>query len=161
VPTELAAGLLWRRLFGLNQPYRGLMVNICCGRDNGEALDPNQVTLAQDRVLRLLFQAAALDLAALSDTGILETVILHLIDLQDRIMKILWIDFFKGLFTLLAKEHLTAEVRDYLRRLTLQAIQQEPGLEDDLRRLPSRTAEEERDTLRIFIESVMGWSLES
>lgn len=175
-------GALWHRLFRDPSLYIHLY-SLPRGKDvfSGADLTPNQTSLAQGRILRILPRLAALDFAAVTNppqptlgpvpsqaadagidtsTGLLQLAALHMVDRDDVLMHRNLIHFFEGLLSLLRlRVDMGGPERDLIVRtmtgLLADATANDATLRDALRSLPDRTVREEMDALRAFVDQVL------
>lgn len=176
-------GLMWRRVLQDRDIY-GTILALCSAGPHQRAADddaddvqsPNQLTLAQGRLLRLVPRLAALNLAAVSRTefpdlqarfaqthahgdteegGLLHFVGLHMIDPEDMLMQLTRIDFFETLLSIQRVTPFSAFKMETLRRLLRDATRDDEALKTAILSLPDRTVPEEAGELRTFTTSLL------
>ncbi|KAI1151532.1 hypothetical protein F4825DRAFT_451410 [Nemania diffusa] len=165
-------GFMWRRIFHDRDVY-GLVLSLC---SNGPLQDaegrptPQQLSLAQGRLLRVLPRLSALNFAAVTRTdfpelhrkytsaeatgGLLFFAALHMIDKEDVLMHLSLVDFFETLLSIQRITPFSTYKMDTLRKLYREATQQDDTLRTAILSLPERTVPEEADELRQFIHAI-------
>ncbi|KAI0423618.1 hypothetical protein F5Y09DRAFT_336444 [Xylaria sp. FL1042] len=165
-------GFMWRRIFNDRDVY-GLILSLCSPGPHQSAeggLTPQQLSLAQGRLLRLLPRISAYNLGAVSKTnfpdlhqryltsetpgGLLYFAALHMIDKEDILMHLSLVDFFERLLSIQRITPPSAFKMDILRKLYREVAEQDETFNNVILSLPDRAIPEEADALRQFIHDV-------
>ena len=166
-------GFMWRRIFNDRDIY-GLILSLCSNGPHHDAkggLSPQQLSLAQGRLLRLLPRLSAYNLSAISRTnfpdlhqqcwntypagGLLYFATLDMIDKEDILMHLSLVDFFERLLSIQRITPPSSFKMDTLRDLYRRLVtSQDDTLHSVIQSLPDRTIPEEADALRQFIHDV-------
>ncbi|KAI0114382.1 hypothetical protein GGR51DRAFT_546522 [Nemania sp. FL0031] len=166
-------GFMWRRIFHDRDLY-GLLLSRCSNGPHHDAqeeeLTPQQLSLAQGRLLRVLPRLSALNFSAVTRTdfpelhrqyanaeatgGLLSFAALHMVDKQDMLMHLSLIDFFETLLSVQRITPFSTYKVDTLRKLYQEATKQDHALRNAILSLPERTVPEEADELRQFIRDI-------
>ncbi|KAI0193904.1 hypothetical protein F4808DRAFT_453176 [Astrocystis sublimbata] len=165
-------GAMWRRIFQDREIYDLILSSCSHGphQDTDEGLAPEQVSLAQGRLLRLLPRLSALNIAAVTKShfpelhqeyassegvgGLLYFAALGMIDMQDMLMHLTLIDFFESMLSIQRITPFSAYKMDTLRTLYREATKNDDRLKNAILTLPERTIPDEADELRKFIHDV-------
>ncbi|KAJ8124582.1 hypothetical protein O1611_g9058 [Lasiodiplodia mahajangana] len=163
---------MWRRIFHDRDVYGFLLSRCSNGLHHGadDGLTPQQLSLAQGRLLRVLPRLSALNFAAVTRTdfpelhqqyenaeatgGLLHFAALHMVDKEDMLMHLSLIDFFETLLSIQRITPFSTYKMDILRKLYREATKQDVALRNAILTLPERTVPEEADELRQFIRDV-------
>jgi hypothetical protein len=165
-------GFMWRRIFYDRDIY-SLVISLCSNgpHQNVEGgLTPQQLSLAQGRLLRVLPRLSALNFTAVTKTdfpelnqryansegdgGLLHFAALRMIDKEDVLMHLSLVDFFETLLSIQRITPFSTYKLNTLRRLYREAIREDDALKKAISSLPERTVPEEADELRRFIHDV-------
>ncbi|KAI8953135.1 hypothetical protein F4801DRAFT_588509 [Xylaria longipes] len=165
-------GSMWRRIFYDRDIY-GLILSLCSNGPHQSAeggLAPQQVSLAQGRLLRILPRLSALNFAAVTKShfpelyqryansqgvgGLLYFAALDMIDKEDVLMHLSLVDFFETMLSIQRVTHFSTYKMHTLRTLYLEASKQDDTLKNAILSLPERTVPEEADVLRRFIHDI-------
>ncbi|KAI0451376.1 hypothetical protein F5B21DRAFT_516779 [Xylaria acuta] len=165
-------GSMWRRIFHDRDVY-GLILSLCSDGPHQSAeggLTPQQLSLAQGRLLRILPRLSALNIAAVTKSrfpelhqryansegvgGLLYFAALDMIDKEDVLMHLSLIDFFESTLSIQRLTPFSTYKMDTLRMLYREASKQDDALRNAILSLPERTVPEEADELRRFIHDV-------
>ncbi|KAH8157528.1 hypothetical protein CIB48_g10716 [Xylaria polymorpha] len=165
-------GSMWRRVFHDRDVY-GLILSLCSNGPHQTAEDafaPQQLTLAQGRLLRILPRLSALNIAAVTKShfpelhkqyansdgvgGLLYFATLDMVDKKDALMHFSLIDFFETLLSIQRLTPFSSYKMDTLRTLYREATKQDDALKNAILSLPERTVPEEADELRRFIHDI-------
>ncbi|KAI0903349.1 hypothetical protein F4823DRAFT_629475 [Ustulina deusta] len=171
-PNSPGQGFMWRRIFNDRDVY-GLILSSCSHGPHQSAeggLTPQQLSLAQGRLLRLLPRLSACNLGVIARTnfpdlhqryinsetpgGLLYFAALHMIDKEDILMHLSLIDFFERLLSIQRITPTSTFKMDILRKLYREVAEQDDTFDNVIRSLPDRTIPEEADALRRFIHDV-------
>ncbi|KAK5633780.1 hypothetical protein RRF57_009494 [Xylaria bambusicola] len=166
-------GFMWRRIFNDRDVY-GLILSLCSKGPHQDAeggLTPQQLSLAQGRLLRLLPRLSAYNLAAITRTnfpdlhqqymnsdapgGLLYFAALHMIDREDILMRLSLVDFFERLLSIQRITPPSTLKLDTLRKLYRTVAAQDETFSTVIQSLPDRTIPEEADALRQFIHKII------
>ncbi|KAI1418800.1 hypothetical protein F5Y12DRAFT_789579 [Xylaria sp. FL1777] len=166
-PSPPGQGFMWRRIFNDRDVY-GLILSLCSSGQSG--LTPQQLSLAQGRLLRLLPRVSAYNLGIVSRTkfpdlhqryihseapgGLLYFAALHMIDRNDVLMHLSLIDFFERLLSIQRITPASTFKMDTLRKLYREVAEQDGTFDSVILSLPDRTIPEEADALRRFIHDI-------
>ncbi|KAI0508892.1 hypothetical protein F5B22DRAFT_658806 [Xylaria bambusicola] len=165
-------GFMWRRIFNDRDVY-GLILSLCSKgphHDVEGGLTPQQLSLAQGRLLRLLPRLSAYNLATIARTnfpdlhqqsmnseapgGLLYFAALHMIDRDDILMHLSLVDFFERLLSIQRITPPSTFKMETLRKLYREVAAQDKTFSTVIQSLPDRTIPEEADALRQFIHEV-------
>ncbi|KAI0467657.1 hypothetical protein F4859DRAFT_506604 [Xylaria cf. heliscus] len=165
-------GSMWRRIFHDRDVY-GLILSLCSNGPHQAAeggLTPQQLSLAQGRLLRILPRLSALNIAAVTQSrfpelhrrytnsdgvgGLLYFAALDMIDKEDVLMHLSLIDFFEAMISIQRITPFSTYKMDTLRTLYREASKQDNTLKNAIMSLPERTVPEEADELRRFIHEI-------
>ncbi|TRX93605.1 hypothetical protein FHL15_005577 [Xylaria flabelliformis] len=162
-------GAMWRRIFHDRDVY-GLILSLCSNGPHQNAEPPQQLSLAQGRLLRILPRLSALNLAAVTKShfpelhrryansegvgGLLYFAALHMIDKEDILMHLSLIDFFETMISIQRITPFSTYKMDTLRTLYREASKKDDMLKNAILSLPERTVPEEADELRQFIHDI-------
>jgi hypothetical protein len=165
-------GFMWRRIFHDRDIY-GLVLSLCSNGPHQSAasgLTPQQLSLAQGRLLRILPRLSALNFNAVTKTdfpelherytdsegagGLLHFVALHMIDKEDVLMHLSLVDFFESLLSIQRITPFSTYKLDTLRKLYREATKEDATLRGAILSLPERTVPDEADELRQFIHDI-------
>ncbi|KAI0399736.1 hypothetical protein F4802DRAFT_588279 [Xylaria palmicola] len=165
-------GFMWRRIFHDRDIY-DLILSLCSNGPHQTAeggLTPQQLSLAQGRLLRILPRLSALSLPAVTKTdfpelhqryansegagGLLFFAALNMVDEEDVLMHLSIIDFFETLLSIQRITPFSTFKMDTLRKLYQNATQQDDDLKMAILSLPERTVPEEADELSRFIRDI-------
>ncbi|KAI0188652.1 hypothetical protein EV127DRAFT_119272 [Xylaria flabelliformis] len=169
VRKPLGQGAMWRRIFHDRDVY-GLILSLCSNGPHQSAETPQQLSLAQGRLLRILPRLSALNLAAVTKShfpelhqqyansegvgGLLYFAALDMIDKEDILMHLSLIDFFETVISIQRITPFSTYKMDTLRTLYRKASKQDDMLKNAILSLPERTVPEEADELRRFIHDI-------
>ncbi|KAI1413902.1 hypothetical protein F5Y13DRAFT_24970 [Hypoxylon sp. FL1857] len=159
-------GLVWRRIFHDRDIY-DLILSLC----RGNTLSPQQQSLAQGRLLRVLPRLAALNFRAVTWTdftdlnqryanfsgngGLLHFAALSMIDKEDMLVHLNLIDFFEALLSIQRITPFSTYKMDILTKLVKDATAQDNVLKAAILTLPERTVPEEAEDLSRFIQEIL------
>lgn len=165
-------GFMWRRIFHDSDVY-GLILSLCSDGPHQrveDGLTPQQISLAQGRLLRVLPRLTALNFLAVTKTnfpephqqyaksegagGLLFFAALHMIDKEDVLMHLNLIDFFEAFLSIQRVTPFWAYKMDTIRSLYREATRQDDALKNAILTLPERTVPDEADALRQFIHDI-------
>jgi hypothetical protein len=165
-------GFMWRRIFHDCDVY-GLILSLCSDGPHQRiegGLTPQQISLAQGRLLRVLPRLTALNFLAVTKTnlpephqqyakseavgGLLFFAALHMIDKEDVLMHLSLIDFFEAFLSVQRITPFSTYKMDTLRTLYREATRQDDALRNAILTLPERTVPDEADELRQFIHDI-------
>ncbi|KAI3319536.1 hypothetical protein HD806DRAFT_539230 [Xylariaceae sp. AK1471] len=165
-------GFMWRRIFHDRDIY-GLVLSLCSNGPHQSATDgltPQQLSLAQGRLLRILPRLSALNFNAVTKTdfpelheryansegagGLLHFAALHMIDKEDVLMHLSLVDFFESLLSIQRITPFSTYKLDTLRKLYREATREDATLKNAILSLPERTVPDEADELRHFIHDI-------
>ncbi|KAH9995336.1 hypothetical protein F4779DRAFT_631672 [Xylariaceae sp. FL0662B] len=165
-------GLMWRRIFHDRDIY-SLILSLCSlgpHQRSGGGQTPQQLSLAQGRLLRILPRLAALNFRAVTrsefpelnlryagfeDGGLLHFAALHMVDKIDMLMCLSLIDFFEALLSIQRITPFSTYKMVTLQRLVRDATVNDNILKAAIRSLPERTVPEEAEELGRFINDVL------
>ncbi|KAI1077951.1 hypothetical protein F5B20DRAFT_549914 [Whalleya microplaca] len=166
-------GLMWRRIFHDRDIY-GLLLSLCSNGPHQKSeggLSPQQLTLAQGRLLRILPRLAALNFSVVArtdfpelnqryanfndDGGLLHFAALHMIDKEDMLMHLTLIDFFEALLSIQRVTPFSTYKIDTLKKLVGDATVHDNVLKAAILSLPERTVPEEAEELGQFISDLL------
>lgn len=150
---------LWRLIL-LTRPTLTIITSLCTPFP---ARTPNQTSISQGRLLRLLPRLSALNIRAVSHNafpdlfpeGILQWAALEMVDKEDVLMHLNLVDFFETLASVMRVAGVSDERDEVVRRLVKAAVREDRQLEASLRSLPDRTVEEEAEDLRAYINKIL------
>ncbi|KAI2605620.1 hypothetical protein GGR54DRAFT_633462 [Hypoxylon sp. NC1633] len=159
-------GLMWRRIFHDHDIY-DLILSLC----GDGSLSPQQQSLAQGRLLRVLPRLAALNFRAVTwsdhadlnkrhadfngNGGLLHFAALHMIDEEDTLMHLNLVDFFETLLSIQRITPYSAYKMDTLKKLVRDATAQDDRLRAAIATLPERTVPEESEDLSRFVLDIL------